>query len=98
MTDTSKPDAPAATPIVVNPSPVPDQVESQIAPLVAAAGGVMVAFGLISPTKWAALAGFLPIALTMAWRWYRTTQNHSQRVVMADAAPDAVAVVARPAQ
>jgi hypothetical protein len=98
MTDTSSTGAaPAApAPIVVNQSPVPDQVESQIGPLVAAAGGVVTAFGLMAPTKWAALAGLLPIVLTMGWRYYRSTQNHAQRVIMADAAPDAVAVVRKP--
>ena len=85
------------TPIVVNASAVPDLTESQIAPLVSAIGGVVIAFGLMSGTKWAALAGVLPYLIMAVWRAYRAVQKHNQRVVMATAAPDAVAhVVNRP--
>ena len=85
----------APAPIMVPESPAKDITESQIGPIVAAIGGVIMAFGALSPEKWTAVAGLLPYVIVAVWRAYRAYQKHAERVVMANAAPDAVAKVAK---
>lgn len=86
MTDTP-------TPIIVNQSPAADITESQVGPLVAAIGGVIMAFGALSPEKWTAVAGLLPYVVVAIWRAWRAYTRHGERVTMASAAPNAVAQV-----
>ena len=86
MTDTP-------TPIVVNSSPAADLTESQVGPLVAAIGGVVMTFGALSPQKWTAVAGLLPYIVVAVWRAWRAYTRHGERVTMALASPNAVAQV-----
>ena len=82
--------APEPAPIVINPSAVPDITESQIGPFVGAVSGVILAFGLLSPSRVDALAALAPYIIVSLWRAYRAWRSHGQKVVMANAAPNAI--------
>jgi Na+/H+ antiporter NhaC len=81
--------------ITVRSSPVGMQVETTVGQLVPLIGGVVLAFGVLTPTKWAAIAAILPIAANYGWRIYSTLRRHNAMVALADAAPDSVGQVLR---
>jgi ABC-type nickel/cobalt efflux system permease component RcnA len=77
-------------PIVVAADPTMAQAETLIGQLVPALGGIVIAFGVLTTEKWAAVAGLLPIVLSGVWRVWRTTRNQSKLRALAQAAPDDV--------
>jgi len=80
-------------PIVVPADPAMAQFETLVGQLVPAIGGVIIAFGVMTTEKWAAVAGLLPILLSAAWRVWRTTRNQAKLRALAHAAPDSVGQV-----
>lgn len=80
-------------PILVSPDPGMAQAETLIGQLVPALGGVIVAFGVMSTEKWAAVAGLLPIVLSALWRLWRTTHNQAKLRTLAAAAPNDIGQV-----
>lgn len=86
--------------ITVGKSPVPDQVWRAAQALIIFGGGMLVehvatdariiGLGIAAVT---AAAGALPAAAAYAYGAYRGLVHHHQRVALANAAPDTVAVV-----
>ncbi len=80
-------------PILVDASSGPAQWSAATGQIAPAIGGAIIAFGLMSPTKEAALIGLLPIATNIVARVYFAWQNHERLKIAAHAAPDSVAQV-----
>lgn len=80
-------------PIVVNASSASAQVETTIGQLIPAIGGVLLAYGVVTAEKWAALSAVLPLVAGLFWRLWRTRRNHAKLVTVASAVDDSVAKV-----
>ena len=97
MTDLpgSAPAPAATTPVLVSPSPLSMQVDTAIGQVVQVAGGLALAYGLITPQHWAAWAAAAPIFGSAAWRLWSATRHHAQLLAVArdPRTPDAVAQV-----
>ncbi len=91
MSDT--PTDPEPTPIVVNTSQVPAQIEAQFRVLLIAVGGYCVGKGWISQDIVTALVPVLLIGLPALRAWWKTKSNHDKQVTMANHLPDRIATV-----
>lgn len=97
-----------APPIVVNPSPVGEQVASGVRQLVVLLGGFVAIAGFLRQRDLAGLVGYLqsgefvPVvgalaaAAAVTYAQLKTRWRKREAVTMADAAPDSVAIVATP--
>lgn len=85
------------TPIVVNPNPAPQQVWVAIRDVLKVVGGVLVAKGSLDSATLEILLGAFLIIGPMVWAQVRTRQTTAKLTVLADAAPNRVAVVKEPA-
>ena len=88
--------APAATtPVLVSPSPLSTQLDTAVGQGVQAVGGLVLAYGLLTPQHWAAWAAAAPIFISAAWRIWAATRHHAQLFAVANdpRTPDAVAKV-----
>lgn len=89
--------APPVTPVLVSPSPLSTQVDTAIGQAVPALGGLLMAYGLVSPQHWAAWAGVAPILISAVWRIWAATRHHAQLYAVANdpRTPDVVAKVVK---
>ena len=90
--------APAATtPVLVSTSALSTQVDTAIGQGVQAIGGLVLAYGLMSPQHWAAWAAAAPIVGSAVWRIWAATRKHAQLYAVANdpRTPDAVAKVVK---
>lgn len=79
-----------STPIVVPSDPTGAQIETLIGQGLAALGGVLTTFGVLTTEKWTAVGGLLAVLATGGWRLWRTTHNQAKLRTLAEAAPDTV--------
>jgi hypothetical protein len=84
------------TPIVVNPNPVPQQAWVAIRDVLKVLGGYLVGRGLLDAQTLEILLGAFLVIGPMVWAQLRTRRQTAQLTVVADAAPNRVAVVKEP--
>lgn len=87
MTDTSN------TPIVVDPNPLPDQVLVAVRALLQIVGTALVTRGLASSGEVEAVIGALLVIGPFVWAQIRARRNTEKLTVLAQAAPDRIAVL-----
>lgn len=85
-----------ATPIVVNPNPVPAQVWIAVRDVLKIGGGLLVARGVVSDAELETILGALLIIGPVVWSQIRARRDREKLTVVAEAAPNSVAVVKAP--
>lgn len=80
-------------PITVNASAAPDQLAAALRALLVAAGGFMAGKGWIDSDVATAAVPVILIVGPLIWAQVSARYFHAQRVVLANAVPDAVATV-----
>lgn len=81
------------TPIVVPESALYTQLSTLVGQALPIIGTGLSSYGVMDAQHWAVWAGLIPIILSAGWRLWAATRNHDQKVLMAHAAPDSIAVV-----
>lgn len=89
---------PAASPIVVPASAIPDVALTLLRYVLTLLGGaLLVKRGVISDADLQEAIGAVLMLAPIIWAALRTKQNHTVKVTLADKLPDGEAVVRRPA-
>lgn len=86
---------PNSTPIMVNPSPGPDQLASAVRSLLIAVGAYGAGKGWFDASLWAALVPVLMIVGPVVWAQLKVRSSKAKMVTVAEAAPDQVAQVVK---
>ena len=81
------------TPIVVNSDPTPSMIWGAVRVLLGAAGGWFVAKGYLDSETLNAVIGAIVVLAPAVWVAILNRRNTKQKAILADAAPNTVAVV-----